>query len=129
MIFNTDLTKKELQVIFRRKTEKLLHPILLFNNIRLYKCMLQQNLVLPLDIELNQEHMKNITQKLATLWPYCLGFRQCYQDNACLTLRCMSFEKIYQKLGLESLKLRRWFCKLCYCYKIFNEKPPSYLFV
>ena len=76
MIFNTDLTKQEQQVIFRRKTEKLLHPILLFNNIRLYKCKLQQNLDLPLDIELNLEHMKNITQKLGTLWAYCLRFRQ-----------------------------------------------------
>ena len=37
-------------------------------------------------------------------------------------------KKIYQKLGLASLKSRCWFRKLCHFYKIFNEKSPSYLF-
>ena len=54
------------------------------------------------------------------------------QYNACLAItgaiRGTSTEKIYQELGLESLKSRRWFRKLCYFYKIFNEKSPSYLF-
>ena len=36
--------------------------------------------------------------------------------------------KINQELGLESLKSRRWFRKLCHFYKILNEKLPSYLF-
>ena len=43
-------------------------------------------------------------------------------------IRGTSTEKIYQELGLESLKSRRWFRKLCYFYKIFNDKSPSYLF-
>ena len=54
------------------------------------------------------------------------------QYNACLpitgAIRGTSTEKIYQKLGLESLKSRRWFRKLCHFYKIFNDKSPSYLF-
>ena len=54
------------------------------------------------------------------------------QYNACLAItgaiRGTSTEKIYQELGLESLKSRRWFRKLCHFYKIFNDKPPSYLF-
>ena len=37
-------------------------------------------------------------------------------------------KKIYQEIGLESLKFRRWFRKLCHFYKIFNEKSPLYLF-
>ena len=44
------------------------------------------------------------------------------------TIRGTSAEKIYQELGSESLKSRRWFRKLCHFYKIFNEKSPSYLF-
>ena len=52
--------------------------------------------------------------------------------NACLTItgtiRGTSTEKLYQELGLESLKSRRWFRKLCHFYKMFNEKPPSCLF-
>ena len=43
------------------------------------------------------------------------------------TIRGTSTEKIYQELGLEFLKSRRWFRKLCHFYKIFNEKSPSYL--
>ena len=43
-------------------------------------------------------------------------------------IRGTSTEKISQELGLESLKSRRWFRKLCYFYKIFNEKSASYLF-
>ena len=54
------------------------------------------------------------------------------QHNACLTItgaiRGTSTEKIYQELGLESLKSRRWFRKLCHFYKILNKKAPSYLF-
>ena len=54
------------------------------------------------------------------------------QYNACLAItgaiRGTSTEKIYQELGLESLKFRRWFRKLCHFYKIFNDKSPSYLF-
>ena len=42
-------------------------------------------------------------------------------------IRGTSTEIIYQELGLESLKSRRWFKKLCHFYRIFNGKSPSYL--
>ena len=38
-----------------------------------------------------------------------------------------SREKIYQELGLESLKSRRWYKRLCCMFKIMNEKRPNYL--
>ena len=54
------------------------------------------------------------------------------QYNACLAIagaiRGTSSEKLYEELGLESLKSRSWFRKLCHFYKILNEKSPSYLF-
>ena len=37
-------------------------------------------------------------------------------------------KKINQELGLESLKSRRWFRKMCHFYQIFNKKSPSLLF-
>ena len=43
-------------------------------------------------------------------------------------IRGTSSEKLFQELGLESLKSRRWLRKLCLFYKIFHEKSPSYLF-
>ena len=54
------------------------------------------------------------------------------QYNTCLAtaevIRETSSEKLHQQFGLESLKLRCWFRKLCDFYKILNEKSPSYLF-
>ena len=43
-------------------------------------------------------------------------------------IRGTSSEKLFQELGLESLKSRRWLRKLCLFYKIFHEKSASYLF-
>ena len=54
------------------------------------------------------------------------------QYNACLAItgaiRGTSKEKLYQELGLESLRLRRWYRKLCLFYKIFKNQHPEYLF-
>ena len=37
-------------------------------------------------------------------------------------------EKLYQELGLESLRSRRQLKKLCLFYKIYKNKPPPYLY-
>ena len=54
------------------------------------------------------------------------------QYNACLALtgaiRGTSEEKIYQELGLESLRDRRWCRKLCLFYKVLENENPKYLF-
>ena len=39
-----------------------------------------------------------------------------------------SKEKLYQELGLESLKDRRWFRRLRYLHKIVSPKLPPYLY-
>ena len=39
-----------------------------------------------------------------------------------------SKEKLYQELGFESLKDRRWLRRLCHLYKIVNTKKSSYLY-
>ena len=43
-------------------------------------------------------------------------------------IRGKSSEKLFQELGLETLRSRRWFIKLCLFYKILHSKLPSYLF-
>ena len=69
---------------------------------------------------------------------YNQGYNSAFYDklesfryNACLAIngaiRGTSTGKMYQELGLESLKSRRWFRKLCHFYKMFNEKFFSYL--
>ena len=40
----------------------------------------------------------------------------------------ISSEKLFQELGLESLKSRRWLRELCSFYNIFHKKSLSYLF-
>ena len=37
-------------------------------------------------------------------------------------------EKLYQELGFESFKDRRWLRWLCYLHKIVNTKQPAYLY-
>ena len=53
------------------------------------------------------------------------------QYNACLVItgafEGTSREPLYQELGLESLKDRRWHRKLCFFYKIVKGLSPKYL--
>ena len=37
-------------------------------------------------------------------------------------------QKLFQELGLETLKSRRWFRKLYLIYKVLHSKSPSYIF-
>ena len=54
------------------------------------------------------------------------------QYNAVLTItgaiRGTSKEKLYQELGLESLRNRRWLRRMSYLYKIISTKLPPYLY-
>ena len=54
------------------------------------------------------------------------------QYNAALAvagaIRGFSREKLYQELGLESLRQRRWYRNLCYFFKLTKNKSPKYLF-
>ena len=55
-----------------------------------------------------------------------------FQYNVCLALtgaiRGTSKEKIYQNLGLESLRDLRWCRKLCLFCKVLEKGNPKYLF-
>ena len=73
------------------------------------------------DIIYDQAHNVSLHQKLESL-----------QYSACLAItgaiRRSSSEKIYQKLGFESLQQRRWYRKLYSFYKVFKNESPHYLF-
>ena len=43
-------------------------------------------------------------------------------------MRGSSTEKIYEELGLKSLKSRGWYRKMSFLYKVLKSEPPSYLF-
>ena len=52
-----------------------------------------------------------------------------YQVTLAITgaIQGTSCDKIYQELGLESLKSRRWYKCLVCIFKIMNKKAPDYL--
>ena len=54
------------------------------------------------------------------------------QYNAALAItgaiKGSSTEKLYEELGLESLKSRRWYRKMSLFYKVFKNESPRYLF-
>ena len=68
-------------------------------------------------------------------WAYNESFHQnleSLQYSAAITItRAISgtsSEKLFQELGLETLKSRRWLRTLCLFYKLIKEQSPAYLF-
>ena len=55
-----------------------------------------------------------------------------FQCNSCLAItgaiKETLPEKLYQEVGLQSLKSKLWFRKSFHFYEILNEKSPSYPF-
>ena len=53
------------------------------------------------------------------------------QNNAALAITGATTgsyrEKLCQEVGLESLRKRRWYRKLCYFFKIFKGQSTEYL--
>ena len=73
------------------------------------------------DVIYDQSNLSSLTNKIESV-----------QYNAALAITGAiwgtSKEKLYQELGFESLKDRRWLRRLCYLYKIVNTKQPAYLY-
>ena len=63
---------------------------------------------------------------------FCQQIIESVQDNASLAItgaiKGTSRLILYNEIGLESLKFRQWFKKLCTLYKIKSTGLPSYLF-
>ena len=72
------------------------------------------------DIVYGQPNNSSLSEKIESL-----------KYNAALAItsaiKGSSKEKLYQELGFESLKDRRWMRKLCYLHKVISSKRPSYL--
>ena len=70
---------------------------------------------------ITSQTMKSLNQKTERI-----------QCNAALAItgaiKGTSQNKLYNELGFESLKFRRWFRKLCTFYKIKTTGVPEYLF-
>ena len=88
--------------------------------LTVYKCFIRPHLDYG-DAIYDQPNLSSLTNKIESV-----------QYNAALAItgaiRGTSSEKLYQELGFESLKDRRWLRWLCYLYKIVNTKQPAYLY-
>ena len=82
-----DLSKQAQEVIFSRKTKKMLHPTLLFSNIPLSNSLFQKHFCLTLDIKLNfSEHIKSITRKISKTMGLLRKFQQILPRSSLLTI-------------------------------------------
>ena len=114
---NDVLNKVNKTIGLLRKLQNLLSRSTL---ITIYKAFVRPHLDYG-DILFDQTYNSSFHEKLESI-----------QYNACLALtgaiRGSSKEKIYQELGFESLRVRRWYRKLCLFYKVLNNEHPQYLF-
>ena len=71
------------------------------------------------DVICDQPNLCSLTNKIESV-----------QYNAALAItgaiRGTSKEKLYQELGFESLKDKRWLRSLCYLYKVVSTKQPAH---
>ena len=87
--------------------------------ITIYKAFLRL-LIDYRDIIYDQPQNESFCEKLESVqYKFALALTGAIQGS--------SREKVYQELGLESLKSRRWYKPLCCMFKIMNEKAPNYL--
>ena len=56
MSFNPDVSKQAQEVVFSRKSHKLAHPPVLFNNVPVKRCSIQKHLGIHLDEKLHFNH-------------------------------------------------------------------------
>ena len=87
MVFNPDMTRQAQEVIFRRKTKKLLHPCLSFNDSPSKNSISQKHLGLTLDVKLNfVDHIKNITRKIYKTMGLLRRFQPILPRSSLLTI-------------------------------------------
>ena len=72
------------------------------------------------DIIYDHPHNESVCEKLESVQ---------YKGALAITgaIQGTSREKIYQKLGLDSLRARRWYKRLSCMFKIVKEEAPNYL--
>ena len=87
--------------------------------ITIYKALLRPLLDYG-DITYDQPHNKSVCKNLESVqYKVALAITGAIQGT--------SREKIYQELGLESLRARRWYKRLSCMFKIVKEEAPNYL--
>ena len=83
------------------------------------KCFIRAHLGYG-DVFCDQLNLSDLSNKIESFqWNPALAIRG--------AIRRTSEEKLYQELGFESRKYRRWLRRLFYLHKILNSKQPAYV--
>ena len=87
--------------------------------ITIYKALLRPLLDYG-DIIYDQPHNESVCEKLKSVQcKVALAITGAIQGTSC--------KKIYQELGLETLRARRWYKRLSFIFKIVKEEAPNHL--
>ena len=99
--------------------KKLRHNLPRKSLVTIYKAFLRP-LIDYGDIIYDQPHNESFCEKIVPVQ---------YEATLAITgaIQGTSRDKLYQELGLESLKSRRWYKRPVCMFKIMNEKAPNYL--
>ena len=99
--------------------KKLRHSLPRKSLLTIYKTFLRP-LIDYLDIIYDQPQNESFCDKIESVW---------HEATLAITgaIQGTSRENFFQELGLEPLKSRRWYKRLCCMYKIITEKAPNYL--
>ena len=99
--------------------KKLRYSLPLKSLITIYKVFLRP-LIDYGDIIYDQPHNESFCEKIESVQ---------YKAAIAITgaIQGTSREKLYQELGFESLRDRRWYKRLSCMYKIMNRQAPNYL--
>ena len=141
MSYNPDPNKEATEVLFSRKVSSDDHPKLTFNGNQVQQCSSQKNSLHPsvsrqslqtiyrsfvrpildyADIIYEKPHKGSFIEKIERVqcnaWVVSTG-----------AFKGTSRECLYQELGLESLKDRRWHRKLCFFLQNCERTFPKYL--
>ena len=94
--------------------------LLLSSLLTVFKCFIRPHLDYG-DVIYEQPNLSSLANKIESV-----------QYNAALAIasaiRATSKEKLYQELGFESSKDRRWLRRSCYLYKIVSTKQLACLY-
>ena len=127
---NEDISKQAHEVIFSHKRSIASHPPLTFNSIPGAQTNSQKHLGMQLDKKLNfEEHLSRAESKVNKTVGIIRKLQNVLPRSALITIYKSvitphldhgdiiydkAFEKVCEKLGLESLKSRRWYRKMSF---------------
>ena len=120
MLFNPDINKQAVQVIFSQKRNTSIHPPLFFNEapvVMKYEQKHDDIIYHKVDPELSLDFTKKLE---ATQYSATLGVSGAWRR----TNKC----KLYGELGWENLYHRRWYRRLTHFFKLRQSKSPLYLY-